>query len=262
MERLDQQIANKSDDSSSIDHVCTAVLLKENTTTETEKEDSDTISRNKKMRKTNYRLHDLFKNIIPVEYMGIRIDQYDGNTITLSAPLSSNSNDKGTAFAGSIYSTLVLSGWSLITLSLQDYYNDNEQQHQNTNDNDNGPIEFVVVVASSSTKYLKPVSSDMFQSVACIRQQLSQQHQQEVEKEEDNEVIAVKEINNNKNNNNTIQSMHQSILNKGKGKIEVECVVYSENVPCATFTAWYVASIKKETTKELLDVKSLPKSHM
>ncbi|RUO76687.1 bifunctional GNAT family N-acetyltransferase/hotdog fold thioesterase [Pseudidiomarina taiwanensis] len=58
---------------------------------------------------------------IPItEAMGIRIDQYTGREITLSAPLSRNINVHQSMFAGSIYSLATLTCWGLLHLQLKE----------------------------------------------------------------------------------------------------------------------------------------------
>jgi len=55
----------------------------------------------------------------PVAAMGFRIDNYDGLTLDMHAPLDANVNDKGTAFGGSMTSLMTFSGWSLVMLQLR-----------------------------------------------------------------------------------------------------------------------------------------------
>ncbi|MCP5145155.1 MAG: YiiD C-terminal domain-containing protein, partial [Gammaproteobacteria bacterium] len=52
----------------------------------------------------------------------MQIDQldYSGRSISLSAPLAPNINDKGTAFAGATAGLATLTGWCLITLWLRE----------------------------------------------------------------------------------------------------------------------------------------------
>src|ERR1700684_3945807 len=47
-------------------------------------------------------------------HIGIVVDSADDTGIILRAPLAPNSNDKGTAFGGSLYSVAVLTGWSWV----------------------------------------------------------------------------------------------------------------------------------------------------
>jgi len=66
-------------------------------------------------------LEEFFHTRIPVtREMGIQVVAYDGDSLTLGAPLAPNVNDKGTAFGGSLYSVLVLAGWGLLHLKLRE----------------------------------------------------------------------------------------------------------------------------------------------
>ena len=56
----------------------------------------------------------LHSQIALTNAMGIRVASYDGDELALTAPLDRNANDKGTAFAGSLYSLAVLTGWGLL----------------------------------------------------------------------------------------------------------------------------------------------------
>lgn len=76
--------------------------------------------------------------------MRITVVDYSGERLELAAPLAPNINDKGTAFAGSTASLLVLAGWGLVSLRLRD-----------------AGIKAEVVVAKSETDYKRPVRSDM-----------------------------------------------------------------------------------------------------
>jgi len=50
--------------------------------------------------------------------MQLRVSDYDGSRLALSAPLAANVNDKGCAFGGSLVSLTMLAAWSLVTLKL------------------------------------------------------------------------------------------------------------------------------------------------
>jgi thioesterase domain-containing protein len=50
--------------------------------------------------------------------MELRVVDYDGYRLALSAPLGPNINDKGCAFGGSMGSLLTLAGWGLVNLKL------------------------------------------------------------------------------------------------------------------------------------------------
>ena len=66
-------------------------------------------------------LEEVFHTQIPItREMGIRVAAFNGNSLTLRAPLCPNVNDKGTAFGGSLYALLVLAGWGLLHLKLRD----------------------------------------------------------------------------------------------------------------------------------------------
>jgi len=47
--------------------------------------------------------------------MGVIVESADESAVILRAPLAPNSNHKGTAFGGSLYSLAVLTGWAWIT---------------------------------------------------------------------------------------------------------------------------------------------------
>lgn len=51
--------------------------------------------------------------IEPLEKLGIKLIECDGQQASFKLPLAGNRNDKGTLFAGSQYSALVISGWYL-----------------------------------------------------------------------------------------------------------------------------------------------------
>lgn len=80
--------------------------------------------------------------------MDLRVAAYDGQALTLAAPLTPNINDKGCAFGGSLASLMTLAGWGLVRLQLQARGSDAE-----------------VYVADSAIRYLAPVWGD-FRAVA------------------------------------------------------------------------------------------------
>jgi thioesterase domain-containing protein len=55
-----------------------------------------------------------------VAAMGITVEGYDGEALTVRAPLQPNRNIHGTTFAGSLYTTCVLTGWGGIWLALRE----------------------------------------------------------------------------------------------------------------------------------------------
>jgi len=55
----------------------------------------------------------LVARIAPAHALGLTIVEVE--PLTIAAPLAANLNDKGTAFAGSLYSAAALAGWALLT---------------------------------------------------------------------------------------------------------------------------------------------------
>jgi thioesterase domain-containing protein len=102
--------------------------------------------------------NELFTDIKIATEMGIKSIKYDleGNRYTISVPLDPNRNDKGTFFAGSIYSVMVLSGWGAVTLFADSL-------------SLGGKVS--VVIATSTIDYLSPISGDV-DSIARIVSEL------------------------------------------------------------------------------------------
>jgi thioesterase domain-containing protein len=64
------------------------------------------------------RLQAEFNHSIPItRAMGIKVINYDGERLELSAPLAANINDKGTAFGGSISCILTLAAWGVVWIA-------------------------------------------------------------------------------------------------------------------------------------------------
>ena len=80
----------------------------------------------------------------PVRALQLRIDAFDGDTLTLAAPLAANVNDKGSAFGGSLASAMTLAAWGLATLELQA-----------------AGFTAEVYVQDSTLRYLKPLYEDL-----------------------------------------------------------------------------------------------------
>ena len=53
------------------------------------------------------------EQIEPFRSLGFSLDAVDAEQVVISAPLAGNLNDKGTMFGGSVYSAMVLAGWTL-----------------------------------------------------------------------------------------------------------------------------------------------------
>jgi thioesterase domain-containing protein len=92
--------------------------------------------------------HALRVDIPLARAMALSITAYDRDTLTLSAPLAPNINDKGCAFGGSLTSLMTLAGWSLLKLAL-----------------DARGIAADIYVKDSTVRYLAPVWQD-FSAVA------------------------------------------------------------------------------------------------
>lgn len=65
-------------------------------------------------------LENLIKTEIPVSnHFKFKIENYNNNSLKISAPLIQNKNDKEIVFAGSIFSIAALAGWGLLTLKFK-----------------------------------------------------------------------------------------------------------------------------------------------
>ena len=84
------------------------------------------------------------RDIPPAAAMAIQVAAYDGRTLTVRAPLAANRNVHGTAFAGSLFSVCVLTGWGTLWLALRER-----------------GLEGSIVVADSQIRYRKAVSGDL-----------------------------------------------------------------------------------------------------
>jgi len=94
------------------------------------------------------RIQELLHAKIPItRAMGVRVAEYDGRRLVLSAPLAENVNHLGTAFGGSLNTLAVLSGYGLLWLELQD-----EECH--------------IVIRDSSISYERPVRGGLRASCA------------------------------------------------------------------------------------------------
>lgn len=67
------------------------------------------------------RIERLFHEKIPLtRAMGVRVESYDGDTLTLVAPLEPNHNHLNTAFGGSLHALATLSCYGWLWLEVQD----------------------------------------------------------------------------------------------------------------------------------------------
>src|SRR5215211_8197944 len=94
-------------------------------------------------------IQELLHTKIPItRAMGVRVEDYDGERLTLSAPLEANVNHLGTAFGGSLHALAVLSGYGLLWLELRD-------------------TECDIVIRDSTISYDRPVRGVL--RAACVR---------------------------------------------------------------------------------------------
>lgn len=75
--------------------------------------------------------------------LGLEVAEYDGDSLTLRAPLAPNINHKSTAFAGSLNAVATLTGWGLIWLITREH-----------------GFPSVIVIQEHETRYLRPVGQD------------------------------------------------------------------------------------------------------
>lgn len=80
--------------------------------------------------------------------MGVRVEDYDGERLVLSAPLAENVNHLGTAFGGSLHALAVLSGYGLLWLELKE-------------------AECHIVIRKSTISYERPVRGEIH--AICVR---------------------------------------------------------------------------------------------
>src|SRR5215211_9209195 len=66
-------------------------------------------------------MEELFYSKMPItRALGVRVEEYDGRRLVLTAPLRDNVNHLGTAFGGSLHALAVLSGYGLLWLELKE----------------------------------------------------------------------------------------------------------------------------------------------
>lgn len=87
----------------------------------------------------------LHEEIPLTQAIGIKVEHYTGNSLTLSAPLANNINHKSTAFGGSLYSIAVLAGWGLLYSKMKEL-----------------GLSGHIVIQQSNINYLQPVREDIF----------------------------------------------------------------------------------------------------
>ncbi len=90
-------------------------------------------------------LQNLLHKEIPItKALAIEVLDLELERIIIKAPFQQNKNIHNTAFAGSIYTTATLAGWSLVTNFLE-----------------SNNLKGSVVLAKGEIKYLKPITGDI-----------------------------------------------------------------------------------------------------
>jgi thioesterase domain-containing protein len=91
------------------------------------------------------KLQDILNKAIPLtQAMGIIVERYTKQELTIIAPLANNFNHLGTAFGGSLYIAAVLSSWGLLFLRLRE-----------------AGVKGSIVIRKGSVEYFRPVTSDI-----------------------------------------------------------------------------------------------------
>lgn len=94
-------------------------------------------------------IQELLHSKIPItRAIGVKVEDYDGERLILSAPLAENVNHLGTAFGGSLHALAVLSGYGLLWLELKD-------------------TECHIVIRKSTISYERPVRGEI--RAICVR---------------------------------------------------------------------------------------------
>jgi thioesterase domain-containing protein len=92
--------------------------------------------------------------------MGVEVDRYENDRLTLRLPLGPNRNHKRTAFAGSLNALCTITGWSLVFLLARQ-----RQMHGD------------IVIRRSSIKYLQPVDFDPIRATSAFSEMLREKGQ-------------------------------------------------------------------------------------
>lgn len=99
--------------------------------------------------------------VIPLSaLMEIKVEECSENSITLSAPLSTNHNHLGTAFGGSLAALSTLTGYCALWTALGD-----KKAH--------------IVIRKSSFEYLRPVTGDLHATCKPLGQEISESFSQQ-----------------------------------------------------------------------------------
>ena len=98
------------------------------------------------------KLLSLLNEAIPLtKAMGIRVECFTGESLTIVGPLENNFNHLGTAFGGSLYITAVLSCWGLLYLRLREL-----------------GVRGQIVIQKGTVEYYLPVTGDIVASSTMV----------------------------------------------------------------------------------------------
>lgn len=92
-------------------------------------------------------------NIPLTKAIQLNVVSYDGQTLSYTAPLSENHNDKNTGFAGSLFATGILTAWGFANLKAKE--------------ND---IKAEIVASNASIAYKKPIKTDFRTECTVVEQ--------------------------------------------------------------------------------------------
>jgi thioesterase domain-containing protein len=85
----------------------------------------------------------ILTDIALARHIGVRVLSASEDTVVLAARLGSNSNHKGTAFGGSLFSLAVLAGWGLLSVKLE-----------------RAGVTGEIVIQETQVSYVRPVTGD------------------------------------------------------------------------------------------------------
>jgi thioesterase domain-containing protein len=101
----------------------------------------------------------LHREIPLTKAMQLRVDSWDGCTITVSAPLAPNLNHIETAFGGSISTLGIVAGYCLVHL-LCNSPDDKTLAH--------------ILIQHSATNFLRPIDTDMTAKAVCSAEAIAE----------------------------------------------------------------------------------------
>ena len=90
-------------------------------------------------------LQEIMHEQIPMSrFMGVEVCEYDGDVLTLTAPLDKNINHQKSAFGGSVFALAALAGWGILQLKLHEL-----------------GLDCNTVVGDAKVKFLRPIREEL-----------------------------------------------------------------------------------------------------